>query len=82
MMTKHDTIDAIRSFNPTANPAFLAEFSNDQLARYLDRLTSLSKAHPFDHSGYLVELDEPLSIEPHELSIHAGAATKCESAVS
>ena len=75
MMTKHDTIDAIRSFNPTANPAFLAEFSNDQLICYLDRLTSLSKVHPFGHSDYLVELDESPSIEPAMIPVTSGSNT-------
>lgn len=42
MMTKSDTIDAIRRLNPTANPDFLAGFSSDELYRYLDRLTGAS----------------------------------------
>ncbi len=37
-MTKTHTIDAIRSLNPTATPEFLADFSQDELAQYLDRL--------------------------------------------
>ena len=41
MMTKSDTIDAIRHLNPSADPVFLAEFSGEDLASYLDRL-----AHP------------------------------------
>ena len=38
-MPKSDTIDAILSLNPTAKPDFLAEFSNEDLHEYLQRLT-------------------------------------------
>ncbi|RME41191.1 MAG: hypothetical protein D6788_01735 [Planctomycetota bacterium] len=41
-MPKSQTIEAIRKLNPTANPDFLARFPNDELSRYLDRLTLLS----------------------------------------
>lgn len=39
MMPKGDTISAIRQLNTTADPAFLAEFSLEDLQAYLDRLT-------------------------------------------
>ena len=39
MMTKSDTIEAIQRLNPTVRPDFLAEFSTDELVRYLDRLS-------------------------------------------
>lgn len=42
-MPKCDTIDAIRRLNPTATPEFLVEFSNDELAQYLDRLETASR---------------------------------------
>lgn len=38
-MSKSDTIEAIVNLNPTAKPDFLADFSNDDLHRYLHRLT-------------------------------------------
>ena len=39
IMTKTDTIDAIKQLNPTATPEFLSEFSADELTSYLRRLT-------------------------------------------
>lgn len=39
MQPKSQTIEAIRKLNPTASPDFLVAFPNDELARYLDRLT-------------------------------------------
>ena len=41
MTMKDQTLESIVRLNPTANPEFLAEFSHDELARYLDRLNSL-----------------------------------------
>ncbi len=38
MMTKREVIEAIRKLNPTAQPEFLAEFSENQLAQYLEQL--------------------------------------------
>jgi hypothetical protein len=38
MMTKNDTIEAIKNINPTASPEFLEGFSIDDLNCYLDRL--------------------------------------------
>ena len=43
MMPKSDTIDAILKLNPTVNPAFLAEFSNQELNEYLQRLRQLPR---------------------------------------
>lgn len=42
MLTKPDTIEAIKKINPTVNPAFLAEFSNEDLQEYLTRLNRVS----------------------------------------
>ena len=42
MMPKSDTIAAIMELNPTANPAFLAEFSVYELGDYLGRLTNVT----------------------------------------
>lgn len=36
--SKRDAIAAIIERNPTANPAFLSEFSKGELEQYLDRL--------------------------------------------
>ena len=41
MMPKCDTIAAITKLNHSAGPEFLAEFSNDELAEYLRRLTKV-----------------------------------------
>jgi hypothetical protein len=57
MMPKSDTIAAITKLNPTADPDFLAEFTNDELSEYLRRLANvrgasvsaeevLDRAHP------------------------------------
>ena len=46
MTTRSDTINAIRRLNTTASPEFLAEFSDNQLARYLGRLDTASRARP------------------------------------
>ncbi len=46
MKTRSDTINAIRRLNTTASPEFLAEFSDDQLARYLKRLDTTSRVRP------------------------------------
>lgn len=60
MLTKPDTIDAIKKMNPTVNPAFLAEFSNEDLQEYLTRLTrmrteksDLRKANPRQSENFL-----------------------------
>jgi hypothetical protein len=41
MMPKGDTIAAIMKLNPTADPAFLAEFSTKELSDYLRRLSNV-----------------------------------------
>ena len=56
MIPKSDTIAAIKKLNPTAEPDFLAEFTNDELSEYLQRLVNvrgisasadmLDRAHP------------------------------------
>lgn len=48
MTTKDQTLESIVRLNPTAAPEFLAEFSNDELARYLDRLNSLRPVRNID----------------------------------
>ena len=37
-MTKRELIDEITHLNPSAPPAFLAEFESEDLAQYLQRL--------------------------------------------
>ena len=46
MMPKSDTITAIMDLNPTANPAFLAEFSVYELGDYLRRLANAADSRP------------------------------------
>lgn len=48
MMPKADAIAAIATLNPSANPAFLALFSCQELNEYLHRLRSIPgmPAHP------------------------------------
>jgi len=53
MMTKSDTIEAICRLNPTAEPEFLSAFAPEELARYLQRLSSRptsGPAFPASHS--------------------------------
>ncbi len=64
MMTKSDTIEAIQKLNPTARPDFLAGFPNDELARYLDRLSNMSPERP------MVTSDE---IQTEQLSVSDAA---------
>ncbi len=58
MMTKSDTIEAIQKLNPTASPDFLAGFPNDELERYLDRLSNMSPERPVQASNETPS-DEP-----------------------
>lgn len=44
MMPKADTIAAITKLNPSADPAFLSQFSNRELDDYLHRLSNLDGA--------------------------------------
>lgn len=46
MTVKSDTIVAIMELNPSADPAFLAEFSNDELWEYLYRLADRTEPVP------------------------------------
>jgi hypothetical protein len=39
-MSKRQLIDAIREFNPTAHPQFLAQFDDEALQQYLEHLKS------------------------------------------
>ncbi len=52
MMPKSDTIAEILRSNPTANPTFLAEFSNQELDEYLQRLRQLSGRSPAFDRGH------------------------------
>ena len=63
MMPKSDTIEAIQRLNPTASPEFLAGFSADDLARYLDRLAD-RPARRIDEPDESAEIDE-LSLIAH-----------------
>ncbi len=42
MISKTNTIEAIMDLNPSANPGFLAEFAQDELAKYLFRLADVT----------------------------------------
>ena len=44
MLSKTHTIEAILDLNPTANPAFLAEFPPTDLTQYLFRLVDVGRA--------------------------------------
>jgi len=68
MMPKSDTIDAIRRLNPTASPGFLAEFSNNDLGEYLDRLTGAAYGRQRCRVVDLMELEEPIPIQDLALS--------------
>jgi hypothetical protein len=59
MMTKRDTIEAIRGYNATANPEFLAEFPSEELTRYLDRLTTLQPSMRTEILPELLTLEDP-----------------------
>ncbi len=62
MMTKSDTIEAIQKLNPTVNPDFLAEFANDDLTRYLHRLTETAPARRLGTDN-VPEVDQPSSVD-------------------
>ena len=49
MISKTHTIEAIMDLNPSANPGFLAEFAQDELAKYLFRLAD---ATPMSTAGH------------------------------
>ena len=42
MLSKTNTIEAIMDLNPSASPGFLAEFAQDELAKYLFRLADVT----------------------------------------
>ena len=66
MMPKRDTIDAIREFNTTASPDFLAGFSNDDLGRYLDRLVGARRQRPVREAADMIELEVE---SPHDRAV-------------
>ncbi len=43
-MTKRELIDGILQFNRTADPEFLSQFDNVELAEYLDHLEQAEQA--------------------------------------
>ena len=61
MMTKTHTIEAIVDLNPTANPCFLAEFAQNELARYLFRLVDVTPVSSTDDEAGESPLGEPTS---------------------
>ena len=63
MMTKSDTIEAIRRLNPTANPDFLAGFSGDELYRYLDRLNGTSARRLANDPVHAFEPGDPVGAD-------------------
>jgi hypothetical protein len=44
-MSKRQIIDAIRELNPTAEPTFLAQFDDGDLAQYLQHLRDARAKH-------------------------------------
>lgn len=64
MLSKTHTIEAILDLNPTASPAFLAEFPPTDLTKYLFRLVDVGRT-PQDpgHSEFAMNGDE----SPHRL---------------
>lgn len=44
-MNKHQLIDGIRHFNPTAEPKFLAQFDDTALRQYLEHLEAARQKH-------------------------------------
>jgi len=53
-MTKREMIDRIQKLNTTAQPEFLAEFSEDDLLAYLHQLNELK------HDGQMEQMLEPV----------------------
>ena len=49
MISKTHTIEAIMDLNPSANPGFLAEFAQDELAKYLFRLADVTPMSGASH---------------------------------
>ena len=60
-MTKRELIDRIMQLNPTATPAFLAKFDEDDLAEYLTHLRWVVAPEP---SEYVVEHARASTREP------------------
>ncbi|MCC7145179.1 MAG: hypothetical protein IT443_01900 [Phycisphaeraceae bacterium] len=57
-MSKHQMIEVIRSHNPSAAPDFLLHFNEQQLDRYVRRLTSLL-GHRGPHSIWVRDAETP-----------------------
>lgn len=62
IMTKSDTIEAIQRLNPTVRPDFLAEFSTDELVRYLDRLSGTEPVRCPENDN-IAQLDRSSSVD-------------------
>ena len=63
MMPLSDTIDEIRKLNPSADPAFLAAFTAEELSKYLHRLTSALADCPLGCLTDAVAVDAPPSTD-------------------
>ncbi len=61
MITKSETIAEIMFLNPTAGAAFLSEFNNDDLVRYLGRLRDLGTSARGSDARRASEPAKPLS---------------------
>lgn len=71
MNPKSETIDAIRRLNGTASPEFLAEFSSDDLASYLERLASTAKRRQTPDRRYETPCTEATSLQRLARDKHA-----------
>jgi hypothetical protein len=63
MAPKSDTIEEIMRLNPTASPDFLAGFSREELARYLERLADASTGRGVPKGDGLADLRPALPVE-------------------
>jgi ParB-like chromosome segregation protein Spo0J len=54
-MTKRELIDDIMSLNPSAEPGFLADFSAEDLQRYLDKLIWIQEPRGESARGFFRE---------------------------
>lgn len=64
---KEHAIEAIRRFNPTASPTFLAGFSDKQLQKYLTRLEGV-----FPGGGCRANSFTHCESDPSSTELHAG----------
>ncbi len=59
MISKTNTIEAIMDLNPSASPGFLAEFAQDELAKYLFRLADVTPMSSVSDKADSPTPDEP-----------------------